>query len=76
MLTYVGRIHNLKDLKNVPLGVAWFPSLACSGRVCELINKPFPRKDAGLCCGSRLREGEVFSYVGRNQNLKDLKDLM
>jgi len=30
-------------------------------------------KDAGLCCGSRLRSGEVFAYVGRNQNLKDLK---
>ena len=22
------------------------------------------RKDAGLCCGSRLRKGEVFAYVG------------
>ena len=32
------------------------------------------RKDAGLYCGSRLRSGEVFAYVGRNQNLKDLKD--
>ena len=32
------------------------------------------RKDAGLCCGSRLRKGEVFAYVGRNQNLKDLED--
>ena len=32
------------------------------------------RKDAGLCCGSRLRKGEVFAYVGRNQHLKDLKD--
>ena len=31
------------------------------------------RKDAGLCCGSRLRKGEVFAYVGRNQDLKDLK---
>jgi hypothetical protein len=31
------------------------------------------RKDAGLYCGSRLRSGEVFAYVGRNQNLKDLK---
>ena len=31
------------------------------------------RKDAGLCCGSRLRSGEVFAYVGRNPNLKDLK---
>ena len=28
---------------------------------------------AGLCCGSRLRKGEVFAYVGRNENLKDLK---
>ena len=32
------------------------------------------RKDAGLCCGSRLRKGEVFAYVGLPQNLKDLKD--
>ena len=32
------------------------------------------RKDAGLYCGSRLRSGEVFVYVGSTQNLKDLKD--
>jgi hypothetical protein len=25
-------------------------------------------------CGSRLRKGEVLAYLGRNQNLKDLKD--
>jgi len=31
------------------------------------------RKDAGLCCGSRLRKGEMFAYVGLPQNLKDLK---
>ena len=31
------------------------------------------RKDAGLCCGSRLRKGAVFAYVGRIHNLKDLK---
>ena len=34
------------------------------------------RKDAGLYCGSRLRSGEVFAYVGLSQNLKDLKDLI
>ena len=34
------------------------------------------RKDAGLCCGSRLRKGEVFAYVGLPQNLKDLKDTL
>ena len=28
----------------------------------------------GLCCGSRLRKGEVLAYVGRIHNLKDLKD--
>ena len=33
------------------------------------------RKEAGLFCGSFLRKGEVFAYVGRNQNLKDLKNL-
>jgi len=32
------------------------------------------REDAGLCCGSRLRKGEVFAYVGLPQNLKNLKD--
>ena len=31
------------------------------------------RKDAGLYCGSRLRSGEVFAYVGIIRNLKDLK---
>ena len=30
------------------------------------------RKDTGFCCGSRLRKGEVFAYVGPPQNLKDL----
>ena len=30
-------------------------------------------KDAGLYCGSRLRKGEVFAYVGSIQDLKDLK---
>ena len=28
--------------------------------------------DAGLCCGSRLRKGEVFAFVGLPQNKKDL----
>ena len=32
------------------------------------------RKDAGLCCGSRLRSGEVFAFVGSIQNLKDLEE--
>ena len=34
------------------------------------------RKGAGLCCGSRLRKGEVFAYVGLPKNLKDLKDMV
>ena len=34
----------------------------------------------GFCCGSRLRKGEVFVYVGLSQNIyaglsQDLKDL-
>ena len=33
------------------------------------------RKDAGLCCGSRLRKGEVFAYVQLPENPKDLKNL-
>ena len=32
------------------------------------------RKEPGLYCGSRLRKGEVFAYVGLSQNLKDLKE--
>ena len=31
------------------------------------------RKEAGLFCGSFLRKGKVFAYVGRIQHLKDLK---
>ena len=37
---------------------------------------PLWRKDAGLYCGSRLRKGEVFAYVGLPQNLKDLKGVV
>ena len=33
------------------------------------------RKDAGLYCGSRLRSGELFDYLGLPHNLKDLKDI-
>ena len=41
-------------------------------RMREALRYPI-RKDAGLYGGSRLRKGEVFAYVGRNPNLKDLK---
>ena len=34
---------------------------------------PAIRKEAGLFCGSFLRKGEVFAYVGRMQKSKDLK---
>ena len=30
-------------------------------------------RDCQFYCGSRLRSGEVFAYVGLSQNLKDLK---
>jgi len=33
----------------------------------------FARKEAGLFCGSLLRNGEVFACVGNIQNLKDQK---
>ena len=33
------------------------------------------RKDAVLCCGSRLRSGEVFASVRRNQNPQNLEDV-
>ena len=32
------------------------------------------RTEEGLLCGSFVREGEVFAYVGLFQNLKDLND--
>ena len=34
------------------------------------------RQDTGLFCESFLRTGEAFANVGRNQNLKNLKDKM
>ena len=34
---------------------------------------PLLHSERTLCCGSRLRKGEVFAYVGLPQNLKDLK---
>jgi len=34
------------------------------------------RKEAGLFCGSFLRKGELFAYVGSIQILKDLKALL
>jgi len=34
------------------------------------------RKEAGLFCGSFLRNGEAFAYVGRIQHLKDPTDRM
>jgi hypothetical protein len=41
------------------------------GDVCEL---NAARKQKCFLCRSFVRKGEVFAYVGRNQNLKDLKD--
>ena len=46
------------------------------GYLAPTLGRTALRKDAGLCCGSRLRKGEVFAYVGSIQNLKDLKDLL
>jgi len=34
----------------------------------------FQTKRKQFFCGSFLRNGEVFAYAERNQNLKDLKD--
>jgi len=45
--------------------------LAYVGRIYNLKDL---KKDLGLCCGSRLRKGEVFAYVGSIQTLKDLED--
>ena len=66
VFAYVGRNQNLKDLK---------ARKAYAEKLDPRDRRSFTaiRKDAGLCCGSRLRSGEVFAYVGRNQNLKDLK---
>ena len=38
----------------------------------EKIRKVLP-KEAGPCCGSFPRKGEVFAYAGSIQNLKDPK---
>ena len=43
------------------------------GRACMSRNynlKDLKGHEAGLCCGSRLRKGEVFAYVGLPPNLK------
>ena len=51
-----------------------FPSLLHLPAFATMVTIVAIRKDAGLCCGSRLRRGEVFAYVGLPQNLEDLKD--
>ena len=55
--------------------VPLYSGVCSSGRSLWQAHPP-PRTtvQAGLCCGSRLRKGEVFAYVGRIHNLKDLKD--
>ena len=42
----------------------------------ESLRSFYDPKEAGPFCGSFLRKGEVFAYVGLIQNLKDLKGLM
>jgi len=60
MSAYIGCSKNLKDLKDRFLLIAdWRAGSS--------------RSETALFCGSFLRKGEVFAYLGRNQNLKDLK---
>ena len=51
------------------------PHPACALLLPALPSDPCPpcTPKGRLCCGSRLRKGEVFDYVGRNQHLQDLK---
>ena len=69
MFAYVGRNQNLKDQSYSNM---YTRKQIDSLGYCD--PKKFALVDTGLYCGSRLRSGEVFAYVGRNQNLKDLKD--
>ena len=63
---------NLKDLKRITLSPFTASHLHCTAGSSRSFTAI--RTDAGLYCGSRLRKGEVIAYLGRNQNLKDLKE--
>ena len=60
--------NNLEDLKK-KMTASHLHCTAGSSRSFTAI-----QKDTGRCCGSRLRKGEVFAYVGLPQNLKDLNN--
>ena len=61
-----------RDAKRVTPAARRSPRIICTVRpILEILAAI--RKDTGFCCGSRLRKGEVFAYVGLSQNLKDLK---
>ena len=62
MLAYVGRIHNLKDLKDRE-----------ASALCTRGLDPKDLKTA-LFCKSFLRKGEVLAYGGSIRNLKDLEE--
>ena len=67
----IGRIHNLKDLKD-PLDTHCEPSaLYCwilEIRHCQ------PERTQGFAADLVYVKGEVFAYVGLPQNLKDQKE--
>ena len=53
---------------------AWPLYRTISGvRLCWELEEPKGPKRPGQC--SDLRKGKVLAYVGRNQNLEDLKNL-
>ena len=62
MSAYVGSSKNLKDLKDLKYGLSTeqvpVSAYARSSKNLKDLKDP---KEAGLCCGSRLRKGEVFA---------------
>ena len=66
--THSGLGLQVNVLKTFEVVLLWLGS----GRVRQVASLLPILQDAGLYCGPRLRKGEVFAYVGRDQNLKDL----
>ena len=70
VFAYVGRNQNLKDQRTC---AALYPEGMLLGYVGRNSNPKGPKGPEGLSLQSFLRKS--LGHVGRNQNLKDLKDL-
>ena len=75
VFAHVGRNQNLKDLKDQSTYLSQFPPYSATALYTAGSSRSFTaiRTDAGLCCGSHLRKGEVFAYLGSIHNLNDLR---